>query len=112
MGKIGCSIFLIPFVLTSLYIFPVQSSFIAPSKNVKLALLMSLLAFCVVCGIAYYRGFYGIPGLFFRPFMGIVIICGAGITAYLTSNVFIMIFRKYVPNEIDEDLERTGNRFE
>jgi uncharacterized membrane protein YesL len=116
MGKmmiVGCSIFLIPFVLTSLYIFPVQAKFEnSIFENVKLALLMSLRHFVLSVVLLIIVGSMVFLGLFFRPFMGIVIICGAGITAYLTSNVFIMIFRKYVPNEIDEDLERTGNRFE
>ncbi len=32
--------------------------------------------------------------------------------AYLTSSVFIQIFRKYIPDELEEDLEKSGEKFE
>lgn len=116
IGKImivGCSIFLIPCLLVSLYIFPVQSKFENTIfENLKLSLLMSLrhiglsLILIVVIGTILFLGF------FFRPFMGLMLICGMGLIAYFSSNVFIMIFRKYIPEEIEMDLEKSGNRFE
>ncbi|NCB93939.1 MAG: DUF624 domain-containing protein [Clostridia bacterium] len=109
---IGCSVFLIPFILISLYIFPVQAKFENKIfENLKLALFMSLRHFVMSLILLIIVGSIIFLGLFFQPFMGVLIICGAGVTAYLTSNVFIMIFRKYVPNEIEEDLAKTGNRF-
>lgn len=116
MGKmmiIGCSVFLIPFILVALYIFPIQAKFQNRIfDNVKNALLMSLRHFPFSLILLVIMGTIVFLGLFFRPFMGLLLICGAGLTAYLTSNVYIMIFRKYLPDEIEEDIERTGNRFE
>ncbi len=39
----------------------------------------------------------------------LMICCGAGLVAYLISNIFIYIFRKYLP---EEDLERSGEHFD
>lgn len=49
--------------------------------------------------------------LFFIPFIMLMICCGAGLIAYLTSNIFIYIFRNYLPDELEEDLERSGESF-
>ncbi len=38
----------------------------------------------------------------------LMICCGAGLVAYLISNIFIYIFRKY----LQEDLERSGEHFD
>lgn len=116
IGKImivGCSIFLIPCVLIALYIFPVQAKFENTIfENLKLSLLMSLRHIGLSLVLLLIIGTIGFLGFFFRPFMGVMLICGMGITAYFTSNVFIMIFRKYIPEELETDLEKSGNRFE
>ncbi|MDD3278673.1 MAG: YesL family protein [Lachnospiraceae bacterium] len=110
---IGCSVFLIPFLLVSLYIFPIQAKFENTIfENVKLALLMSLRHILFSLLLILIIGTIVFLGLFFQPFMGVMLICGAGITAYFTSNIFIMIFRKYIPDEVEKDLEKSGNRFE
>ena len=45
--------------------------------------------------------------LFFPPFAGLMICCGAGLYGYLTSAVFVQIFRRYLPGECDEDIQKT-----
>ena len=46
--------------------------------------------------------------LFSRAFIGVEILLGVGLYAYLTSNVYITIFRKHLPDELEEDLEAIG----
>ena len=46
--------------------------------------------------------------LFSRTFIGVEILLGVGLYAYLTSNVYITIFRKHLPDELEEDLEAIG----
>lgn len=116
MGKImltGCSLFLIPFILVCLYIFPIQAKFENRIfANIKNALLMSLRHFLLSLTLLFILGTLIFLGLFFRPFMGFMLFCGAGLIGYLTSNIFIMVFRKYLPDEIADDLERSGETFQ
>lgn len=110
---IGCSLFLVPFILTVLYIFPVQAKFENRIfYNVKNAILMSVRHLPLSLLLIFISGSLLFLGLFFRPFMGLMICCGAGLLAYLTSGIFVMIFRKYLPDEISEDLEISGERFQ
>lgn len=112
MGKImivGCSVFLIPYVLVCMYIFPVQAKFEnCIFDNVKNALLLSLRHFPYSLLLMVIWGTILILGFFFPPFMGLMICCGTGLSAYLTSNIFIHIFRKYIPEELEDVLERSG----
>lgn len=110
---VSCSFFLIPFLLISLYIFPVQAKFENRIfDNIKNALLMSIRHFPLSLILILIWGTLIFLGLFFRPFMGLMLCCGAGLSAYLTSGVFVMIFRKYLPEEVQHDLEVSGERFE
>ena len=43
----------------------------------------------------------------FIPFLGLVILCGAGIYGYLTSGIFVQVFRKYLPDELEQDMDKT-----
>ena len=36
-----------------------------------------------------------------------MIICGAGLYGYLMSSVFVQIFRKFLPEEQEEDIQKT-----
>ena len=115
MGQImliSCSVFLIPFILLSLYIFPVQAKFeITIFQNIKNALIMSVRHFFFsLFLIAIYLTIFFL-GISFPPFIGLFLCCGAGLTAYLTSNIFIFIFRKYIPEELEHDLEVSGKKF-
>lgn len=101
MGRImliSCSVFLIPFILLALYIFPVQAKFENKIfNNIKNALLMSIRHFfCSLLLLMIYATIV-LLAFSFPPFMGLFLCCGIGLTAYLTSNIFIYIFRKYIP---------------
>ncbi len=113
MGKfmiVSCSILIIPFVLVSLYIFPVQAKFENRIRDnpekcpAHVAAELSLWSLLLVLII----GTFVCLTLFFRPFIGLMIVCGIGLLAYLTSGIFVFIFRKYIPGELDDDAERSG----
>ncbi len=109
---ISCSVFLIPITLTTIYIFPVQAKFENKIRdNLKNALLMSLRHFPCSLLLCFIYGTFLLLTLFFIPFIMLMICCGAGLIAYLTSNIFIYIFRNYLPDELEEDLERSGESF-
>ena len=110
---ISCSIFLIPIALTTIYIFPVQAKFENKIRdNLKNALLLSLRHFPCSLLLCLIYGTFVLLTLFFVPFIMLMLCCGAGLVAYLTSNVFIYIFRKYLPDELEDDLERSGEHFD
>lgn len=105
----GCSIFLLPYILTAMYIFPVQAKFENRIfDNFKNALIMSLRHFPYSLLLFVILGTILLLSISFVPFIGLMLTCGAGLTAYLTSNIFIHIFRKYIPDELEDDLERSG----
>lgn len=116
MGKImlvTCSVFLIPCVLIAIYIFPVLAKFENTIfDNVKNALLMSIRHFPSSLLLLVIYGTFGLLLYMFPPFIGLMLIVGGGLMAYLTSSVFIQIFRKYIPDELEEDLEKSGEKFE
>lgn len=98
---VGCSILLIPFLLTVLYIFPVQATFENRIvDNLKNAFLLSFSHFPFSLLLIVILGTVVFLGLFFRPFMGLMIIVGAGLTGYLTSNIFVVVFRRYLPEDV------------
>ncbi len=111
LGKlmiISCSILLIPFFCTALYIFPVQAKFDNRIiDNLKNALLMSLSNFIYTLLLVFIIATYVLLLFTFPPFIGLLMICGMGIYAYLTSSIYVFIFRKYIPEELQEDLEAT-----
>lgn len=106
---VSCSIFIIPYVLIALYIFPVQAKFENRIRdNLKNALLMSLQNFHYSLLLVAIIATLVALTLFFRPFIGLMLACGAGFGCFLTSNIFIFIFRKYLPDELEDDAERSG----
>ena len=110
---VSCSVFLIPLLLLCIYIFPVQAKFENPVfENIKNALIMSIRHFpCSLLLIAIY-GTIIILLFSFPPLAGLLLCCGAGLIGYITSNIFVYIFRKYVPDELENDLEASGEHFE
>lgn len=116
MGKVmlvTCSVFLIPYILIAIYIFPVLAKFENTIfDNVKNALLMSLRHFPSSLLLLVIYGTFGLLLYTFPPFIGLMLIMGGGLAAYLTSSVFIPIFRKYIPDELETDLEKSGEKFE
>lgn len=114
IGKImiiGCSVLLIPFLCTVLYLFPVQAKFENRIiDNLKNAFLISLSNFKFTLLLFFITATFALLALTFPPFIGLLLICGGGIYAYLTSCIYVHIFRKYIPEELDEDVE--ANRME
>lgn len=111
LGKfiiITCSVLLIPFFCTALYIFPVQAKFENRIiDNLKNAFLMSFSNFVYTLLLIFITVTFILLTLTSAPFIGLMIICGLGIYAYITSCIYITIFRKYLPNELKEDIEAT-----
>lgn len=101
---ISCSILLIPYFCTALYIFPVQAKFENRIiDNLKNALLMSLSNFLFTLLLFFIAATFILLTLTFPPFIGLLLIAGAGIYGYFTSGIFVYIFRKYLPEELAED---------
>ena len=64
---------------------------------------MSLSNFQWTLFLAFILATFVLLTLVFPPFMGLMLIAGAGIFGYLTSCVFVYVFRKYLPDELQED---------
>ena len=43
-----------------------------------------------------------------KTFIGLFVVCGFGLITWILSNFFVIIFRKYLPDEYDADMEATG----
>lgn len=105
----GSALFLIPFVLILLYIFPVQAKFENPIiKNLKNALLMGIANLGWTLLLFFINATFLLMFLFSRAFLGLFLLCGVGLYGYLTANLYVFIFRKYLP----EELEEAENAFE
>lgn len=105
---VSCSVFLIPYVLTAMYLFPVQAKFENRIfDNFKNALLMSLQSFHLSLVLLLLSGTFVLLTLFFRPFLGLMLCCGAGLYGYLSSSVFVQVFRRYLPEELEQDVIRS-----
>lgn len=105
---ISCSVLLIPFICTALYIFPVQAKFENRIvDNLKNAFLMSMSNFVFTLLLFLIIATFILLTMTFPPFIGLQMICGAGIYAYLTSSIYVYVFRKYIPTELEEDAQAT-----
>ena len=103
---VSCSILLIPFFCTALFLFPVQAKFENRIvDNIKNAFLMSLSNFQWTLFLFFILVTFVLLSLTFPPFVGLMLIIGAGLYGYLTSNIYVYVFRKYLPGEMDEDME-------
>lgn len=95
-----CSIPLIPLLMTSIYIFPVLATFENRIiDNIKNAFIMSFSNFLLSMILIFIIGSIVFLTVFFRPFMGLMLIVGVGMTGYLTANIFTVVFKKYCPDE-------------
>lgn len=112
LGKfmlISCSIFIIPCTLCGIYIFPVIAKFENSIKdNLKNALLMSFQSFHYSLLLLLVIGTFALLTVFFRPFIGLMLICGMGLLGYLTSGIFVQLFRRYIPDELKKDADASG----
>ena len=99
------SLLLIPFFLILLYIFPVQAKFEnTVAANLKNALLMSIANMGYTLLMLLIIVAFGFCLLKSKTFIGLFILCGFGLITWILSNFFIIIFRKYLPDEYDEDM--------
>lgn len=99
---------IIPVIIVSIYIFPIQAKFQnSIFNNFKNAIFMSISALPLTIVLLIILMTFLLLTAFFVPFMGLMIICGAGLYGYLTSSVFVQIFRKFLPNEQEEDIQKT-----
>lgn len=102
-------IIIIPFVFLLIYIFPVQAKFHNSIKdNLKNALLMSIAHFGYTLLILFIFATFIILSIASKAFIGLEILCGASLFCYLTSNLYIMVFRKHLPDELNEDAAASG----
>lgn len=106
---VSCSIFLIPYGFIALYLFPVQAKFENKIRdNFKNAFLMSFHSFPLTLVLLLLAGTFLVLTLFFQPFMGLMICCGAGLYGYLSAGIFVQVFRRYLPDEMKEDQVRSN----
>lgn len=100
------SFLLIPYTFIFLYIFPVQAKFEnKTAANFKNAFLMSIQNLHYTLLLIIISGSFVFLTLFFRPFIGFMLACGISTLCYLLSGIFVIIFRKYIPEEFKEDSE-------
>ena len=98
-----------PYTLILLYIFPVQAKFENRiAANIKNALLMSIANFGYTLLMLVILVTFVFCLVKSKTFMGLFIVCGFSLTAWILSNFFVIIFRKYLPDEYEEDMEATG----
>ena len=106
---IGYALILIPVIFTCLYLFPVQAKFDNPVRiNLKNAFLISILNFPYTILLILVTGLIFIIAFITPSLVLPLIIFGMGIYSYITSFIYIRVFRKYIPNEAEEDLEKSG----
>ncbi len=114
-GKVmlaGCSLLLAPCWMTLLYLFPVLAKFTGSVYDTfKNALLMSVRHLPMTLLLTFLWATVWLMLAIFPPFTGLMLISGAGLTAWITSYVYIQVFRAYLPNEIEEDRKRTDNEW-
>lgn len=112
MGKILIVIsiiLMIPFGFICTYIFPVQAKF--ENKiiaNLKNSLLMAIGHLGYTLLIFIFLLSFVFLSFISRIFIGIILVCGMGLYGYITANIFIAIFRKHLPDELDDDIEASG----
>ena len=105
----AASLLLVPYALILLYIFPVQAKFENRiTANIKNALLMSIANFGYTLLMLVILVTFVFCLVKSKTFMGLFIACGFSLTVWILSNFFVIIFRKYLPDEYEEDMEATG----
>lgn len=109
---VGCVLLTILVWMTLLYLFPVQAKFESSLLgNLRNAFLISVRHLPYTLLLTVIWGMVWLLLAIFPPFTGLLIICGGGLMACVTSPIYIQVFRKYVPNELEQDLEARGDSF-
>lgn len=106
----ACALLLIPCWMAALYLFPVLAKFTGSTWDTfKNALLLSVRHLPLTLLLtAIWATAWLLPAVF-QPFLGLMLISGAGLMAWITSCIYIQIFRAYLPDELREDQRRTDN---
>ncbi len=114
-GKVmlaGCALLLVPCWMVLLYLFPVLAKFEGTLYTTfKNALLMSVRHLPLTPLLTVIWATVWLLLAIFPPFTGLMLICGAGLLAAVTSPIYIQVFRAYLPDEAEEDRERTDNQY-
>lgn len=106
---ISSIVLLIPYSFVLLYIFPVQAKFEnTVINNCKNALLMAVAHLHYSLLLYFFAASFVLMTLISKAFIGIEILCGAGLYAWLTSNIYVAAFRKHLPDELEDDAEASG----
>ena len=109
---VGCSLLLVPCWMVLLYLFPVQAKFTGTLYgNFKNALLMSVRHLPLTLLLTVIWATVWLLLATFPPFLGLMLISGSGLIAWITSYIYIQIFRTYLPDELREDEKRIDNEF-
>lgn len=102
-------VLLIPYYFVITYIFPIQAKFENTIKqNLLNSILMATAHFGYTLLLALITASFILAILTSHAFIGLCIFCGAGLYAYVTGNIFIFVFRKHLPDELEEDAEARG----
>lgn len=114
-GKImlaGCSVLLVPCWMVLLYLFPVLAKFEGSLfTTFKNALLMSVRHLPMTLLLTALWAMVWLLLAIFPPFTGLLLISGAGLMAWITSQIYIQVFRSYLPDEVEEDRKRIDNEW-
>lgn len=103
------SLLLVPYCLILLYIFPVQAKFEnRVLVNIKNALLMSIANFGYTLLMLVILATLGLCLVKSKMLIGLFLVCGVGLVTWILSNFFVIIFRKYLPDEYEDDIDATG----
>lgn len=102
-------ILMIVYGLVLIYVFPVQAKFVNSVKdNIKNAFLMAVGHFGYTLLIFTIIATFILLTFISQAFIGVEILFGFGLYSFLTGNIFITVFRKHLPDELEEDLEAVG----
>lgn len=102
-------ILMIVYGLVLIYVFPVQAKFVNSVKdNIKNAFLMAVGHFGYTLLIFAIIATFILLTFISQAFIGVEILFGFGLYSFLTGNIFITVFRKHLPDELEEDLEAVG----
>ncbi len=108
----GCFLLLIPCWMVLLYLFPILAKFTASIYDTfKNALLMSIRHLPMTLLLTFLWATVWLMLAVFPPFTGLMLISGAGLIAWVTSHIYIQVFRTYLPGEMEEDLKKTDNQW-
>lgn len=112
MGKVmivSSVILAIFYTMVLTYIFPIQAKFENTIKdNLKNALLMPIAHLGYTALIFMFFIIFILLAFKSHVFLGLLLIIGFALYGFITSNIFISVFRKHLPDELADDEEAYG----